>query len=217
MVLALDVSGSVNETEFNQQVSGLAFALNDPEVRNLILLGSGPPVKLAVFEWSSRNHQYLILPWTTLDTGEALDRAILRIRQHQKVRAGLRTAMGTALTHAAALLEQQSDCWQHTIDVSGDGENNIGLTPQEVYRAFDFDRVTVNALVVVDSRTEVGETINQSADMLADYYWSEVIHGPDAFAMIAEGYGDYARAMRLKLIRELSPLILGQLRSTANN
>lgn len=210
MVLALDVSGSVNEVEFSQQVTGLASALNDPEVRQLILLGDGPPVKLAVFEWSSRNHQYLIQPWITLDSAQALDLAISQIRRHQKVRAGLRTALGTALTYAASLLEQQPQCWQHTIDVSGDGENNIGPAPDDIYRALDFDRITVNALVVVDSTTEVGETINQSAAMLEEYYRRNVIHGPNAFAMIADGYADYARAMRLKLIRELAPIVLGQ-------
>ncbi len=212
LVLALDVSGSVNEAEFQQQVSGLAAALNDPEVRSLILFGDGPPVKLAVFEWSSRNHQYLIQPWITLDTPQALDSAILRVQRHRKVRAGLRTALGTALTYASALLEQQPQCWQHTIDVSGDGENNIGSTPADVYSGLDFNRITVNALVVVDSRTEVGETINQSAAMLEAYYRESVIHGPDAFTIIAEGYSDYARAMRLKLIREMSPIMLGELK-----
>ena len=97
--------------------------------------------------------------------------------------------------------------------MSGDGENNIGPTPIDVYRALDFDRVTVNALVVVDSRTEVGEAINQSAAMLEAYYRDAVIYGPDAFTIIADGYSDYARAMRLKLIRELSPILMGQLTS----
>ena len=207
LVLALDVSGSVNEIEFAQQVNGLAAALNDPEVRQLILLGAGPPVKLAVFEWSSRNHQYLIQPWITLDSHDALDRAILRIRSHRKVRAGLRTALGTAMTFAKSLLEEHPDCWQHTIDVSGDGQNNIGSDPQQIYRALDFDRVTVNALVVVDPNAEQSE----SKLALEEYYRTEVIHGPNSFAMIANGYVDYARAMRLKLIKELSPIVLGRL------
>ncbi|MEL6682099.1 MAG: DUF1194 domain-containing protein [Pseudomonadota bacterium] len=211
LVLALDVSGSVNPTEYAQQVNGLASALEDPEVQFLILLGDGPPVRLAVFEWSSRNHQYLIQPWITLDSQAALDTAIARIRAHQKVRAGLRTALGTALTFAAAMLEEQAERWQHTIDVSGDGESNIGPTPQDVYRQPDFDRIKVNALVVADSRTELGDTINQSAAMLEDYYRSEVIHGPNAFVITAEGYADYTRAMRLKLIKELAPPVFGAL------
>lgn len=210
-MLALDVSGSVNEVEFAQQINGLASALDHPVVRNLILLSDGPPVKLAVFEWSSRNHQYIIQPWITLDSDAALDQAVLQIRRHRKVRAGLRTALGTALGFASAMLDQHTDCWTRTIDVSGDGENNIGPTPIDAYRAATFDTITVNALVVVDSKTEAGDTINQSAAMLEDYYRREVIHGPNAFAMIADGYEDYARAMRLKLIKELSPIVLGQL------
>ncbi len=211
LVLALDVSGSVNETEFSQQVSGLATALNDPEVRNLILLGAGPPVKLAVFEWSSRNHQYLILPWTTLDSAEALDTAIVRIGRHQKVRAGLRTALGTALSYASSLLEQQQTCWRQTIDVSGDGESNIGPAPSTVYQLIDFEGITVNALVVVEGHAEFGETNNQRAARLKNYYAREVIRGAGAFTIVADGYVDYARAMKAKLIRELAPIVLGHL------
>lgn len=210
-MLAIDVSGSVNEVEYAQQVNGLASALNHPEVRNLILLGDGPPVKLAVFEWSSRNHQYVIQPWITLNSVAALDQAILTIGSHQKVRAGLRTALGTAMGFAGTLLDQHPSCWKRTIDVSGDGENNIGPTPADVYRTETFETITVNALVVVDSQTDMGDTINQSAAMLEDYYRRNVIYGPDAFIMIADGYADYARAMQLKLIKELSPFVLGEL------
>lgn len=121
LVLALDVSGSVDPVEYVQQVSALAAALDHPDVRAEILDGSGALVSLAVFEWSSRNHQYVIQPWIAIDSSDALDAAIARIRSHRKVRAGLKTALGTALLFAASLLEDRSACWVKTIDVSGDG------------------------------------------------------------------------------------------------
>lgn len=208
LVLALDVSGSVNPNEYAQQVDGLATALNDPDVRSLILFSADAPVALTVFEWSSRNHQYVIQPWVSLDGPAALDQAIIRIRSHKKVRAGLKTAMGTALIFGAELLEEQPTCWQRTIDVSGDGRNNIGAAPQEVYRTGIFDQITVNALVVSEPES-VGSKL--SPETLRAYYEAEVIHGPRAFAMVADGYADYAAAMRRKLVRELAPPMFGEL------
>lgn len=210
LVLALDVSGSVNPTEYAQQIDGLAAALNDPDIRALILSQADAPVSLAVFEWSSRNHQYVIQPWVRLNNAAALDGAILRIRSHRKVRAGLKTALGTALTYAAALLDLQAGCWRHTIDVSGDGTNNIGATPQMAYRLPNFDRVTVNALVVGDPRNGSAEGSGLTPEALQAYFEAEVLHGDNAFSMIANGYSDYARAMKRKLEKELALPIFGE-------
>lgn len=211
LVLALDVSGSVNSTEFAQQIEGLANALDDAQVRALILQGSEAPVVLTVFEWSSRNHQHIIQPWISLDSTAALDSAILRIRSHRKVRAGLKTALGTALHFAAKLLQKQQHCWRKTIDVSGDGKNNIGATPKQVFALGAFEGIMVNALVVGDPAATSVEGNGLSQAALRSYFETEVIRGPGAFAIIAQGYVDFARAMQLKLMREMSLPIFGRL------
>ena len=205
LVLALDVSGSVNEVEFAQQVSGLADALDAPEVRALILDSGLPPVSLAVFEWSSWNHQHVIQPWVRLTDAAALDGAILRIRAHRKVRAGLKTGLGTALGFAADLLAERSGCWRHTIDVSGDGINNTGIPPDLVYTLPKFKGITVNALVVGEPSAgrEDARNVGITQDELLSYFERQIIRGQGAFAMVADGYADYARAMRRKLEREL--------------
>lgn len=205
LVLALDVSGSVDSAEYGQQINGLALALDHPDVRAQILDGAGAPVSLAVFEWSSRNHQIIIQPWISLDSSAALETAILRIRSHEKVRAGLKTGLGTALSFGARLLQEKSHCWAKTIDVSGDGPNNIGPSPGQIYASGAFDKITVNALVVDASAAPLAD---QKRDLLL-YYEAEVIHGPSSFAMIARGYADYADAMRRKLIRELQLPVFG--------
>ncbi len=210
LVLALDVSGSVNETEYRQQLDGLASALGSDEVRSAILTGGGT-VNLAAFEWSSQNHQFVVQPWITLDSHARIDAAVSRIQAYKKQRAGLKTALSTALLFAADLLRQQSDCWQRTIDVSGDGKNNIGPSVPQVYRLSAFDRTTVNALVVGDpaSVREIAQETGLTKDGLKRYFERNVIRGPGAFAMVANGYEDYARAMRRKLLRELSAPVLG--------
>ena len=210
LMLALDVSGSVNAVEYQQQVTGLAIALDHPEIREAILSNTEQPVVIAAFEWSSANHQYIILPWTRLDSAAALDGAIAQIRRHRKVRAGLKTAMGTALKFAQAMINQQAACWVHTIDVSGDGRNNFGPAPKDIY-AGGFGRTSVNALVVGNPRNESGEGRGITPNALRAYFEREVILGPGAFAMVANGYADYARAMQRKLAKELEPPVIGSL------
>jgi hypothetical protein len=117
--------------------------------------------------------------------------------------------MGTALLFGASMLEQQPHCWQKTIDLSGDGKNNIGLSPQDAYQSATFDAVTVNALVVGDPTNTSVEGTSLSPLALRQYYEDEVIRGPNAFAVIANGYADYAEAMQRKLLRELALPIFG--------
>lgn len=209
LVLALDVSGSVNEEEYAQQLNGLAQALDSPDVRKAVLSGAAAPVKVAIFEWSSRNHQFLVQPWITLDSHAAVDQAVARVLGYRKQRAGLKTAMSTALLYATELLRQQSHCWQHTIDVSGDGENNIGPSLEAVFRSDGFVDVTINALVVGEPDTETPKQIAKKTELLR-YFEQQVIRGRGSFAMIAHGYRDYSRAMKRKLVREISAPIVGE-------
>lgn len=211
LVLALDVSGSVNEIEYAQQLNGLAQALDSPQVRASILTGAGTPVHLAVFEWSSRNHQFLVQPWITLDSHANIDRAVARIRAYRKQRAGLKTALSTALLFAAELLREKSHCWQRTIDVSGDGKNNIGPPPEQIYALNEFLGITVNALVVGEPSParNAGSSTGLTKTELRRYFEREVIRGAGAFALIAHGYEDYQRAIQRKLLRELAVPVLG--------
>lgn len=210
LVLALDVSGSVDEVEYRQQLDGLAFALDSPNVREAILQGAAS-VHIAAFEWSSRNHQFLVLPWTELTSHAAIDHAAKRIRRYQKQRAGLKTALSTAMMFAAEMLSQKPACWQRTIDVSGDGENNIGPLIEQVYGLETFQGVTVNALVVTKPQSQGSERSADAAAELRRYFERSVIRGPGAFAMVADGYADYARAMERKLLREVTMPQIGQM------
>ena len=89
--------------------------------------------------------------------------------------------------------------------MAGDGQNNEGFGPQLAYTEFPFGDVTVNGLVVNAAEFEAEVE-------LVDYYQNQVLHGPGAFLIIANGFRDYERAMRIKLERELTPPAIGQLR-----
>ena len=209
LVLALDVSGSVNAKEYRMQTDGLADALDTPRIRGLILNGDPAPLAVSVFEWSSQNHQGLILPWTDLRTAADLDSVIDVIRTRPMQRQGLKTALGRALQFSQALLAQRPDCWRHTVDISGDGKNNIGPDPAVIKSQGTFRDITVNVLVVTDPPSDTPAVQIQSKADLEPYFQRNVIHGPGAFTMLANGFEDYAAAIERKLARELSMPILG--------
>lgn len=212
LVLALDISGSVNEREYRLQLDGLAMALSDPQVQDLILANPTAPISIAVFEWSSERHQQLIVNWQDILTAQMLDVIAARLRMHNKDRITLKTAIGEAMQFSAALMRQKPDCWRKTIDISGDGTNNDGRVPESIRKFKPFRDITINALIVTQAEDETG--VYSPADEarmreLTQYYTKNVIHGAAAFTMQARGYEDYARAMKAKLIKELSPAMIG--------
>jgi len=203
LLLALDVSSSVDAAEDQLQRGGLVSALISPEVQ-AAFFAADQPVALAAYEWSGRYNQQLLLDWTLIDSQAALVRAAEILAASKRSYNEFPTAMGYALGHGARLLERGPQCWRKTIDMAGDGQNNEGFGPQIAYREFPFQGVTVNGLVVnaADFEGEVG---------LIAFYQGEVLHGPGAFMIVANGFDDYERAMRQKLERELAPPAIGAL------
>lgn len=202
LVLALDVSSSVDAAEDRLQREGLAAALLAPEVRAAVF-AAPDPVALYAFEWSGRFDQRRLLDWTVLAGPDDLDRAAAALAQTTRGRSDMPTATGFALGHAVRLFDRVPDCAFRTIDLAGDGITNEGFGPALAYRTFPFAGVTVNGLLVDDA------TAPDRAAIRA-HYEEEVLHGPGAFLEIAQGYGDYARAMRRKLVRELSVPVFGR-------
>ncbi|MDG1532723.1 MAG: DUF1194 domain-containing protein [Paracoccaceae bacterium] len=206
LVLALDISGSVNDVEYNQQLNGLAGALLAPEISDLILSTPETPVSVAVFEWSSADHQQLIQDWLIVDTPESLAQLANRIRAHRKNRVTLKTALGSAIEFANVLLSEKTHCWRRTIDISGDGKNNDGPEPLDVKIRLQNTGIIVNALVIADPKETFYEY--PFGGKLIPYFKENVTFGPGAFVEEASGYKDYLNSMRRKLERELSPVIM---------
>jgi len=199
LVLALDTSSSVDPAEDRLQRQGLAAALLAPEVR-AALFAVPAPVALHAFEWSGAEEQVTLLDWTLIETEADLAAAAATLGGSVRGRSDLPTALGSALGHAAVTLRQGPDCLLRKIDVSGDGPNNHRFPPASAYAAFDFSDITVNGLVILGAGSEID---------VVDYYAREVLHGPGAFLETADGYDDFARAMRRKLERELRPAVVG--------
>lgn len=200
LVLALDVSSSVDEAEYALQRVGLASALDAPEIRNAILRGGAGDVALAVYEWSGRFQDKLHLDWTLLRSDADITGAVAVLASMQRSTSDYPTGLGSALGYGAALMARAPRCDRQVIDVSGDGINNQGFGPALAYKHFPFDGVTVNGLVIEGHDPQVTQ-----------YYQREVLYGPGAFLEIAQGFEDFERAMSRKLFREINDLMLGAL------
>ncbi len=203
LALAIDVSSSVDAAEDALQRGGVVAALTAPEVQEAFFEGD-LPVALAVYEWSGRYNQEMILDWVMIDSPAALIGAAETVAASTRSHNDFPTAMGYALGYGANLLARAPACLRKTLDMAGDGISNEGFPPASAYREFPFQGVTVNGLVVnaADFEGEVG---------LIAFYQGEVMHGPGAFVVVADGFADYERAMRRKLERELAPPAIGAL------
>lgn len=202
LALGLDVSGSVDSREYRLQLDGIAEALTDPAVRTAILPLGGAHVALTVYEWGGARAHRSLVPWVDLTSPEVLDRVAQTLRDTERAVSNPGTALGHALQTGASLLQAQAGCARHTLDISGDGQSNIGPGPENVRALLSAD-LTINALVVGTLAPAKGDLRQDDLRVLRRYFEAYVIGGPDAFVQEAKGYTDYARAIRRKLLREL--------------
>lgn len=211
LAMALDVSGSVDETEYRLQMSGLAAALSDPDVEAAFLAIPDAPVALAVYEWSSARYQRVVQDWILIE-----DQAVLKaVRQNlatwSREKAPEATGLGAALLFGKAMLDRGPACWNQTLDVSGDGKNNDWPEPRQVRADGSLPGLRINALVVGRDPGTDGPAALVDAEELSAYFRANVIQGADAFVEVALGFRDYAAAMRRKLLRELKAQPIGAL------
>lgn len=204
LALALDVSSSVDALEDRFQRRGLANALISPDVERAFFL-SPQPVALTVFEWSGAQHQHVLLDWRLIETPNDLYDVATQLAESTRTRSQEATALGQALAFASSHLARSPACTAKTLDVSGDGKNNDGFGPENAYRHFPFEGVTVNGLAIRSVSTTMTAFVTAPID-IAKYYRQEVIRGPNAFVEEAANFGDYERAMTRKLERELAPM-----------
>ena len=204
LALAFDVSASVDAREYRLMMQGTAEALRAPEVRAAAL--SGLPVAVAAYVWAGRREQAIAVDWRLIDSETALAELADRLAGFPRpsgdplgIWSG-RTGVGAALAAGGRLLDRAPRCDQQTIDLAGDGQNNDG--PDTVR----FEAVTVNALAVAGN---MPLDYDGALDGLSLWYEANVLQGPGAFVLVAQGYEDFARAIRIKLQREFAPLLLG--------
>ena len=208
LALGLDVSGSVDFSEYRLQYNGLAGALADPEVQDSLFALPEAPVAIAVYEWSSSGFQRVVVDWRVLHGVAELEEVRNQLLARKRERAPAQTGLGRAMLFGQDMINVGPQCWDQTLDISGDGKNNDWPPPKRVKESGEIEGLRINALVVAEDPSgdlSVGE--------LTTYFKERVIQGPDAFVEVALGYSDYAEAMKRKLLRELAVLAIGALDS----
>jgi hypothetical protein len=194
LVLAIDVSASVNADSYLLQHDGIARAFASSRLAEAISAAPGG-IEVLVLEWSDPDKIAVTVDWTRVaDTGSA-DAFAATVRATRRSSAGI-TAIGPALLAAAATFNRLPEPAGHRmIDISGDGMANFGLSP-----AAARDRVVARGIAIN------GLAILTEEPWLADYYRNNVIGGPLAFVVIARTFDDFADAMLRKLMQEVADL-----------
>lgn len=209
LVLAADVSRSVDQPKFKLQREGYAAALSHPQVVKAIT--SGPLGRIAVcfVEWSGPAAQKVIIDWTLI--GDAADARQFSGRLLEAPRPFAdRTSISEAIDFSVALFDLAPyEAPRRTIDVSGDGTNNAGRAVNDARDDAVAKRIVVNGLVIL---TESPPALGYASDHvnppggLENYYRQNVIGGPGAFVVVAKGFDSFGEAILKKLVTEISEL-----------
>ncbi|MFO1174342.1 MAG: DUF1194 domain-containing protein [Paracoccaceae bacterium] len=188
LLLADDISGSVDDGEYRLQVDGLADALADPDVVAALLQGRAA---LAVVQWSATGMQKLVMPWRQMtsaaDIAAFADEARIQPRAFGKAQ----TAVADALAFSVNQFASAPDCRHRVIDISGDGVQNEGGSLSAAREAAIAARIEVNAIAIEGLGLAITE------------FYRRMVITRNGFVVTAHGHVEYPRAIREKLVREL--------------
>ena len=210
LVLAADVSRSIDDGEFELQRKGYAAALTDPRVLAAITEGPNKSIALTYVEWSGAGEQKTVVDWTTIHDGE--DAAVVASAILAAPRSFLaRTSISEAIDFSAARLAAAPAKADHrVIDVSGDGTNNSGRSVTDARDEALAKGITINGLAIINTKAGPGFfTHTQPAGGLPAYYKDNVIGGPGAFVLTVENFYTFSEAITRKLVSEIAGLPAG--------
>ena len=197
LLLAIDVSLSIDAVEYDLQTSGMARALHQEDVQ-LAISASPGGVAIAVIQWSAGEEQFLALPWTLLSDPTTIDSFASNIANMPRAFSG-NTAPGSALVFGVELHNTNPwHCLQRVIDLSGDGAQNSGVDTGRASYAAENSGITVNGLAILGSDRNVEQ-----------FFLQNVVRGPNSFLEITNGFKDFERVFHKKLLRELPKILIG--------
>lgn len=202
LILAVDVSRSIDAEEQELQFRGYEAAFRDPRLTERIAGGPVGTIACMLFTWSDWHLQTIAIPWTRLDgpraaAGFADALAAVPRQTH------LYTSISGAMDFARGQFGQGFEGTRRVVDISGDGVNNSGRSVAEARAETLAAGIVLNGLAVLD-RSPSAAALGSVLPPLDTYYRDEVIGGPGSFLMVAEGFGAFAEAVRRKIVREIA-------------
>lgn len=196
LVLAVDVSQSVNDARFALQMEGIAKAFEDPEVQRSIFSGPHRAMFVTLVEWSDK--AAVAVPWTLIASPEEAVAFAATLRKTPRKGAEF-TCMSRALQligdKVLPFLPMPAN--RTVVDISSDGHDNCNLSPpvDALRDGLVAEGVTINGLPILEG---------DEALTLEAWYKAHVIGGASAFTVPAHGYDDFERAIRRKFVTEIS-------------
>jgi hypothetical protein len=205
LVLAADISRSLDSTKFKLQREGYAAALTNPKV--LAAINSVPTGRIAIcfVEWSGANAQAVIVDWTSV--GDATEAEALAQRILAAPRLFMeRTAIGSAIEYSIGQFGRSPfQAARRVIDVSGDGTSNAGVEVTVARDKAVDEGITINGLAILSEIPLASNpTHTHPPGGLLKYYEDNVIGGQGAFALSAENFEAFGRSILNKLIKEIA-------------
>ena len=201
LVLAVDVSRSIDEEEARLQREGYRAAMADPRVLAAIRGGALGAIAVAYVEWANFSYQQLVLPWTRIAGPAEAAAWADRLGESPRQSVSWTSISGALAFSHQVLLQAPYEGTRRVVDVSGDGINNNGPPPEPERDRLAAEGITINGLPIVNDRPNFGVSPGPG---LADYYGRAVIGGPGAFLIVAADFDSFGDAIRRKLIQEIA-------------
>jgi hypothetical protein len=207
LVLAADVSRSIDEGEFQLQRKGYAAAMTDPRVLRAIAGGINHAIAVSFIEWAGMGEEEIVVDWTLVRDAEdagGVAATMLAAPRSFVGRTSISGGIDFAMKHFADATVQAD---KHVIDISGDGTSNSGRAVTEARDEAVAQGVTINGLAIINTQANPGYAFHTNPPGgLPNYYRENVIGGPGAFLLVVENFSTFADAMTNKLVTEIAAL-----------
>jgi Protein of unknown function (DUF1194) len=205
LVLAADVSRSIDNAKFQLQREGYAAAVSDPRVLEAIRSGRNGRIALTYVEWSGVGSQRVVIDWTTIDgigSAKVFGDHLLEAPRSFADRTSISGAIEFAMAQLGRAPFQSA---RHTLDISGDGTNNAGRDVSLARDEAVAQGVTINGLVILsDTPLPWNPDHTNPPGGLENYYRTHVVGGPGAFVLAAQDFAAFGQAIVKKMIAEVA-------------
>jgi len=201
LVLAVDVSGSVDPVEARLQRKGYADAFRDPRVIRAIAGGALGRIAVVYVEWAGVDFQGVAIDWTVIADAASAGAFADRIAQLAP-RTWRWTSLSGAIDFSVPLFARNAyEAERKVIDISGDGRNNSGRPAAEARDDAVAQGIVINGLPIMNDRENFGSPPDPNLDV---WYEANVIGGPGSFLVVAENFGTFSEAIVRKLLLEIA-------------
>jgi hypothetical protein len=201
LVLAVDVSRSIDEDEARLQREGYRAAVSDPKIVETIRGGMIGAIAICYVEWAGIEYQRTVIPWTRIGTQADADGWAEALALAPRASLSWTSISGGIDYGRRMLAEAPFEATRRVIDVSGDGVNNSGPPAEAARDRAVAEGITINGLPILNDRPTFGRLPPIPLD---DYFREAVIGGQGAFMIAAEDFEAFGVAVRRKLIREIA-------------